>query len=338
MLRRILVCICVGAWLAASPVALDNGAAAKEAKQSSQSAKAKKTSVKKQTGKKTTRVSGKKRKSLTPVRRNAAAEAALTERYAALVVNADNGHILYEVNGNERRHPASLTKMMTLYLLFDAMKKGKVEMDTMMPVSAEAASQPPTNIDLTPGDRITVKTAIESLIVRSANDVAVVVAEALGGSEEDFARMMNRKANQLGMNATQFFNPNGLPDDRQVTTAYDLARLGIALQRDFPEYFPYFNTRDFTFRGRLYEGHNRLLGRFPGADGIKTGFIRASGYNLVTSAHRGNYRLIGVVMGGRTAASRDQQMMDMLDRTFTDLAGGRDRQVSEGRRTGAPSS
>jgi len=249
--------------------------------------------------------------------------------FAALVVDADSGHILYEVNADAPRHPASLTKMMTLYLLFEALHKDDVSMDTLMPASITASAQQPTNIDLMPGDRITVKTAIESIVVRSANDSAVVVAEAIGGSIEKFASMMNRKAAQLGMTGTHFYNPNGLPDDRQVTTAYDMARLGIALRRDFPQYYHYFSLQEFTYRGQLYEGHNHLLGRYPGADGIKTGFIGNSGFNLVTSVKRSGLHLVGVIMGGRTAASRDQQMMDMLDNTFSGLA-------KSGRRTSRP--
>lgn len=261
-----------------------------------------------------------KRKALSaPKRVSSMAE---SPRYAAAVVDASSGQVLYQVDGGGLRHPASLTKMMTLYLLFDAMKKGRVSLDTMFPVSTKAASAAPTNINLTAGDRITVKTAIESLVVRSANDSAMVVAEGIGGSQEGFAQMMNRKARQLGMTSTQFYNPSGLPDARQVTTAYDMARLGIALKRDFPEYYHYFSIREFTYRGQNYTGHNRLLGRYPGADGIKTGYTNASGFNLVTSARRGGTRLVAVVLGGTTAGARDQRMMDLLDRTFAAKAGG----------------
>ncbi|MBV8939895.1 MAG: D-alanyl-D-alanine carboxypeptidase [Alphaproteobacteria bacterium] len=259
------------------------------------------------------------KRALSPVRRRAYS-ADDDSRFAAIVVNADTGHILYQVNADEPRHPASLTKMMTLYLLFEALKKGRISQETLLPVSANAAGQAPTNMRLTAGDRIPVRIAIECLIVRSANDIAMAVAEALGGSEEGFAQMMNRKSRQLGMNDTQFFNPNGLPDDRQITTAADMARIGIALRRDFPEYYGYFALREFSFRGNRYPGHNRLLGRYPGADGIKTGFIGASGYNLVTSVHRGGTHLVGVILGGRSASSRDQQMMVMLDRVFEKLA------------------
>jgi D-alanyl-D-alanine carboxypeptidase len=240
--------------------------------------------------------------------------------YAELVVDANTGTILFEKNAEQTRHPASLTKMMTLYLLFEALEKKEVSMSTLLPVSAKAAGQPPTNIFLDDGDQVPVRTAIEALIIRSANDVAMVVAEALGNSQDGFALMMNKKARELGMSRTRFYNPSGLPDDRQVTTAMDMAKLGIALRRDFPEHYHYFSQDDFSFNGRTYTTHNRLLGRYPGADGIKTGYIRASGFNLVTSVERGRTRLVGVVLGGRTGAARDQEMMDILDQTFMNLA------------------
>lgn len=284
------------------------------AKEQPATAKNKKATAKKAIRKKPVR----KKQALTPTRR--ATQRDMQAKYAALIVNADTGQVLYEVNANETRHPASLTKMMTLYLLFEAINKRQVTMDTLFPVSEKAADMPPTNIALTPGDRVGVKTAIESLVIRSANDVAMVVAEALGGSQSGFAAMMNEKARQLGMSGTHFENPSGLPDIEQVTTAYDMARLGIALRRDFPEYYHYFSQDEFEFRGRVYATHNRLLHRFPGADGIKTGYIGMSGFNLVTSVKRGNTRLVAVVMGGRTAASRDQQMMTLLDNTFSNLA------------------
>lgn len=245
---------------------------------------------------------------------------AMPADYAELVVDANTGTILYEKNAEELRYPASLTKMMTLYVLFDAIQNKTVSMSTLLPVSEKAAGQPPTNIFLNEGDRVPVRTAIEALVIRSANDVAMVVAEALGGSQSGFAAMMNKKASELGMSRTRFYNPSGLPDDRQVTTAMDMAKLGIALRRDFPEYYHYFSQDDFSFNGRNYTSHNRLLGRYPGADGIKTGYIRASGFNLVTSVERGRTRLVGVVLGGKTGAARDQEMMGILDQTFMDLA------------------
>ncbi len=254
------------------------------------------------------------------VAQRAGSAGANDSRFAALVVNANTGEVLYENNANGIRHPASLTKMMTLYLTFEALRNGKISMETALPVSAKAAGQPPTNINLSVGDYVRVQTAIDALIVRSANDVAMVVAEALGGTQFNFAVMMNNKARQLGMNNTVFHNPSGLPDSRQISTATDLAKLAMALRRDFPEYYAYFSHRAFYFGDRRYEGHNRLLGRYPGADGVKTGYIGASGFNLVTSVRRGGTSLVGVIMGGKTAASRDQQMIDMLDNVFITLA------------------
>lgn len=247
----------------------------------------------------------------------------LDGKYAAVVVDASAGRILYEKNAEAIRHPASLTKMMTLYLLFDALKKGKLNENDTIVFSNKAASQPATNIFSKPGDRIPVKTAIQALVVRSANDVAMAVAEKLGGTEFNFALMMNKKARELGMNKTVYYNPSGLPDARQVTTAIDLAKLSIALRRDFPDYYDYFQTRSFSHAGRTYETHNRVVLNYKGADGLKTGYIRDSGFNLATSASRGNDRLVGVVMGGSSASLRDAEMMDMLDRTFADLAAKR---------------
>lgn len=242
-----------------------------------------------------------------------------TPPFSALVVDASTGHILYEKNAGSVRYPASLTKMMTLYMTFDALKKGKLSMQQSLPVSTKAASQPQTNIALDAGDRLPVRTAIESLVVRSANDSAMVLAEAIGGTQWNFALMMTKKARQLGMKNTVFRNPNGLPDTQQHTTAYDMARLGIALRRDFPEYYPFFSLREFSHNGVNYVTHNHVLERYDGADGIKTGYIRASGFNLVTSVKRGHYNIVAVIMGGSTANSRDNQMIAMLDRTFAQL-------------------
>jgi D-alanyl-D-alanine carboxypeptidase len=245
--------------------------------------------------------------------------AAQPDRFSALVVDANTGHVLYEKNADRMRYPASLTKMMTLYLTFDALKKGKLTMSQNLPVSKKAAAQPQTNISLDEGDRLPVKTAIESLVVRSANDASMVLAEAIGGTQWNFALLMTQKARQLGMKNTVFRNPNGLPDPQQHTTAYDMARLGIALRRDFPEYFHYFSKREFSYNGITYPTHNRVMERFSGADGIKTGYIRASGFNLVTSVKRGNHYIVAVVMGGNTANSRDNIMVSMLERTFAQL-------------------
>lgn len=241
------------------------------------------------------------------------------DKFSALVVDANTGQILYEKNAGATRYPASLTKMMTLYLTFDALKKGKIKMDGTLPVSAKAAGQAPTNIALESGDRLPVRTAIESVIVRSANDSAMVLAEALGGSEQNFTQMMTKKARALGMKDTVFRNPNGLPNPGQVTTAYDMARLGIALRRDFPEYYPMFKLDEFTYNGVTYKGHNHVMARYDGVDGVKTGYIRASGFNLVTSVKKDGRNLVGVIMGGSTIAARDDAMIAMLDRTFARL-------------------
>ena len=240
--------------------------------------------------------------------------------YSALVVNADNGHIIYQKNANGLRYPASLTKMMTLYLTFDALKHGKLSMDQRVPVSAKAASQPQTNISLDRGSRIPVKKAIESLVVRSANDSAVVLAEAIGGTTWNFALQMTKKAHELGMNNTVFRNPNGLPDNRQHTTALDMAKLAIALKRDFPDYFHFFSMQSFDYDGVTWPGHNHVMERYPDmVDGIKTGYIRASGFNLVTSAHHDGHNVVAVIMGGPTAQKRDQQMVSLIDRGFEQL-------------------
>jgi D-alanyl-D-alanine carboxypeptidase len=245
--------------------------------------------------------------------------AASDPRRAVLVMNAESGEILRQENAHARRYPASLTKMMTLYLLFEALRKDVVRMRTQFPVSKHAAMQPQTNISLRPGEKITVEDCVRALVVRSANDVAVVVAEGLGRSEWNFAVMMTKKARQLGMKNTVFRNPHGLPDAHQYTTAYDMALLGKALRRDFPQYYPYFKTNVFRYRGRTYTGHNRVIGRFEGADGIKTGYIRASGFNLVTSVRREGFNVVAVVMGGASAASRDNEMVALLGRSFAEL-------------------
>ncbi|HXH03959.1 MAG TPA: D-alanyl-D-alanine carboxypeptidase [Candidatus Competibacteraceae bacterium] len=247
--------------------------------------------------------------------------AAHAERYAALVVDADSGRVLFERNAHEQRYPASLTKMMTLYLLFEALQQGRVGLQSRLPVSANAAAKPPTNLNLKPGDTISVETAIRALVVRSANDVATVIAEALGQTEFQFAAMMTQKARALGMTRTRFRNASGLPDEDQVSTAWDLYLLAKALMRDFPQYYAYFNTRAFSHQGAHYQTHNRLLLNYPGADGLKTGYIRASGFNLVTSARRDGQRLIAVVLGGNTARQRDAHMRNLLDAGFASLQG-----------------
>ena len=244
------------------------------------------------------------------------------DRYAALVVDADTGTVLHQENATKLRYPASLTKMMTLYLTFEAIDNGHLTMDQVLPVSAYAASRPRMNMNLHRGDRITVRDAILSLIVRSANDTAVVLAEAISGNEIAFARRMTARAANLGMKDTTFRNASGLPDNSQKTTAFDLARLAIALRRDFPQYYPLFSRTSFTYRGHVWEGHNHLTSFYPGADGLKTGFVNASGFNLVTSAKRGNTKLVGVVMGGDTARLRDRRMVTLLDFYFSKISGG----------------
>ena len=239
---------------------------------------------------------------------------------AALVVDGATGKVLYSRNADAERHPASLTKMMTLYLLFDALKKGQVNLATPLPVSYHAAIQKPTKLNLRVGDTIPVDLAIRAIVVRSANDVAVTIAEGLGGTESHFAEMMTAKARQLGMRSTFYHNASGLPDPLQITTATDLAVLARHVAYDFPQYYHYFSLPGFSYRGITYPTHDNLIGRYQGADGIKTGYTGASGFNLVSSVTRGNTHIIGVVMGGVTAHRRDMEMMSMLDQTFASIA------------------
>ena len=239
---------------------------------------------------------------------------------AALIMDGVTGRVLYARNAHALRHPASLTKMMTLYMLFESLKRGQTSMATMMPVSEHAAIQHPTKLYLHTGESIDVDDAIKAIVVLSANDVAVVIAEYLGGTEDHFAELMTQKARQLGMNDTFYHNASGLPDDRQISTASDLALLARRLSYDFPQYFHYFSTAGFIYHGRFYHGHDNLLGRYAGADGIKTGYTGASGFNLVSSVTRNNTQIIGVVMGGRTAHMRDTEMMRLLDATYVQVA------------------
>jgi D-alanyl-D-alanine carboxypeptidase len=241
-----------------------------------------------------------------------ASEAVANSRYAAIVVDANTGKVLFSANAGARRYPASLTKMMTLYLTFEALKSGQISKNTPVPFSAQAAAQAPTKLGVRAGGSITVETAIYSLITRSANDSAMAMAELLGGSEAKFARMMTAKARALGMENTVFRNPHGLPDTGQFTTARDMATLGLALREHFPEYYPYFSTRSFKYGKQQIANHNRLLGRIKGVDGIKTGYIRASGFNLVSSVDDGNRRIVAVVMGGASGASRDKHMAELI--------------------------
>ena len=243
-------------------------------------------------------------------------QAQANPRYSSIVIDADTGAVLHESNADASRYPASLTKMMTLYMLFEAIEQRKMTLDTRMQVSAHAASMPQTNIGLRMGDSISVREAIPALIVRSANDVAAVVAEALGSSEANFGRMMTDKARKLGMHSTTFRNASGLPNGEQKTTARDLVTLSTRLMKDFSKHYHYFSTQSFSYKGTTYNSHNRMVRNTPGVDGLKTGFIRASGFNVATSSKRGDRRVIAVVMGGQTAAARDQHMAQLLDRSF----------------------
>ncbi|WP_245644323.1 D-alanyl-D-alanine carboxypeptidase family protein [Magnetospirillum moscoviense] len=243
-------------------------------------------------------------------------------RYAAIVIDADDGDVLYAVNPDRRSYPASLTKVMTLYLMFDALDSGRMSLATTMPVSAHAAAQAPSKLGLRPGDRISVEDAVLALVTKSANDVAVVIAEALGGSEDSFAAMMTRKARQLGMNATTYQNASGLPDLDQISTPRDQALLGRAIARNHARHYHYFSTRQFKWRGQPISTHNRLMLRYQGADGIKTGYINASGFNLLASAKRDGRRIVGVVFGGDTAAGRDRNMAQILDKGFARVKAG----------------
>lgn len=243
---------------------------------------------------------------------------------AALVVDGNTGRVLYEENADALRHPASLTKIMTLYMLFEQLEAGRLKLESELPVSARAASQSPSKLNLRPGSTIEVEDAIKAIVTRSANDVAVVIGEAIGGSESNFADMMTRKARALGMNSTTFRNASGLPNPGQVTTARDLAILGRAIQDRFPREYRYFSTRSFVYRGETIGNHNRLLGRIEGVDGIKTGYTNASGFNLVTSVHRDNRFVIGVVLGGSSGSSRDNRMANLVtDALPRAYAGGR---------------
>src|ERR1700722_16480015 len=239
-------------------------------------------------------------------------EGSYSPQFSSIIVDGNSGTTLQSNSPDGLRHPASLTKMMTLYLLFERLDSGKMKLDTEMAVSEHASDQAPTKLGLRPGQTIAVEDAIKGLVTRSANDAAVVIAESIAGGEDDFAKLMTRKARALGMNKTVYRNASGLPDDEQVTTARDQSPLGPAIQERFPRYYRYFSTVAFNFRGHSITNHNRLLGNVEGVDGIKTGYTRASGFNLVTSMRRGNRHLVGVVLGGRSAGSRDAIMRTLL--------------------------
>jgi D-alanyl-D-alanine carboxypeptidase len=233
--------------------------------------------------------------------------------FSAIVVDANSGRTLYGVAEDGLRHPASITKVMTLYLLFEQLDKGAMTLQTRIPISEHAAAQEPSKLGVRPGQTISVEDAIKAVVTRSANDVAVAIAEAIGHDESAFAEMMTRKARALGMSSTLYRNASGLPNDEQLTTARDLSILGRSLEERFPRYFKYFSTRQFDYAGRTIGSHNHLLGRVDGLDGIKTGYTRASGFNLLTSVHRDGRSLIAVVMGGRSAAWRDNVMENLIE-------------------------
>lgn len=242
--------------------------------------------------------------------------ASVNGRYATIVVEAGTNRVLYATNPDEPRHPASMTKMMTLLMLFEALERGEVTMDTKMKVSKFAATRPPTKLSVKARSTVTVEEAINALIILSANDIAAVVAEHLAGSESKFGVKMTERAHALGMTNTTFRNASGLPDPKQISTARDMATLSLALIQNFPQHYAAFSRSEFTFRGYTYRTHNRLLAAYEGADGLKTGFINSSGFNLSASAMRDGRRIVAVTFGGPTAAARDRHVADLLDRGF----------------------
>jgi len=235
-----------------------------------------------------------------------------SSKYAAIVVDARTGEVLYGKRADAPRYPASITKVMTLYLAFEALAAGKIELDDPVIFSPRAAAQSPTKLGVRAGDSITVHQAMQGMVTRSANDAAVALAEKLGGTEQRFAALMTLRAQELGMSNSHFSNASGLPDSRQITTARDIAILSRAVMRDYPQYYRLFSTKNFEFRGQSIRNHNGLLYRMDGVDGLKTGFTNASGFNLAVSAVRDNRRLIAVVMGGPTVATRDKVAEGLL--------------------------
>lgn len=243
-----------------------------------------------------------------------------TKRYAAIVADAQTGEVLMARYADSIRHPASLTKMMTLYMVFEAIERGSLSLSDRITFSSHAAKMSPSKLGLPVGSKLRVEDGIKALVTKSANDVAAAFAEKLAGSERNFAARMTRKAKELGMTRTVFRNASGLPDTQQVTTARDMAKLAMALLRDFPHRYHYFGIRNFSYNGRNHHNHNRLLGEYRGLDGIKTGYINASGFNLVASAKQNGRRLVGVVFGGQTWRSRNDHMVKLLDEGFATLA------------------
>ena len=247
-------------------------------------------------------------------------EEAEARRYASMVVDAETGQVLYARNADRRNYPASLTKIMTLYMAFEALERGELKLDQPLPVSKRAAGMPPSKLGLRQGQTIKVRDVILALVTKSANDAAVVLAEALAGKETTFAKRMTEKAQALGMTKTTFRNASGLPNRAQKSTARDMITLGRTIHSRFPGFYKYYSTKNFTYRGRTYRNHNRLLRNYSGTDGIKTGYIRASGFNLLASVRRDGRHLIAVVFGGKSAKSRDAHMRKLLDRSFSRIA------------------
>ena len=245
--------------------------------------------------------------------------APVSAKYASIVVDADTGRVLHSVNADTRNYPASLTKIMTLFMTFEAIRDGRLGLHQKLTTSYTAQSRQPSKLGLRKGQKITVKDAITALITKSANDVATVLAEAMGGTERKFAVKMTRRARQLGMSRTTFKNASGLPNRGQLSTARDMATLGLALMRTFPREYRKFSLRKWKWKGRTFRNHNRLLARYNGMDGIKTGYTRASGYNLVSSAERKGRRLIAVVFGGKSSRSRDRIIVKLLNKGFSSL-------------------
>ncbi len=233
-------------------------------------------------------------------------------RYAAMVMDATTGEVLYQVRADSPRYPASITKLMTFYLTFEALATGRLKEGELITVSPHAAAQPPTKLGLRPGETITVENAMHAMAVHSANDMAVALAERVGGSDSRFAAMMTMKAHELGMRNSNFVNPNGLPDSRHISSAHDITILCKALLRDFPQYYHYFGDEEFSYRGMVMRNTNHLLGAMPGVDGFKTGFTNAAGYNLAASAVRNGHRLIAVVLGGSSGGARNANVADLL--------------------------
>jgi D-alanyl-D-alanine carboxypeptidase len=240
--------------------------------------------------------------------------------FASIVVDGNTGKVLHETSADALRHPASLTKIMTLYLLFERLDAGKIRLDTPLKVSEHAAEQAPTKLGLKPGQTIAVQDAIKAVVTKSANDAAVAIAENLGGDEDAFAEIMTQKAHALGMSRTTYVNASGLPDDDQISTARDQALLGRAIQERFPHYYRYFSTEEFVYHGMAMRNHNHLLGVVGGVDGIKTGYTRASGFNLVTSLHRDGRYIVAVVLGGHSASQRDAHMRELINAHLKEAA------------------